>query len=58
MSSSKALVYYWYPAMFSLLNDILKTSILNIITLRYPQTLALNDSITTESHFVLGAQDS
>lgn len=33
---------------FHLLNGILKASILNIITLGYPLSTALNDSITAE----------
>lgn len=37
MSSSRALVYYWYPAMVSFLNDILKAFLLSIITLGHPE---------------------
>jgi hypothetical protein len=47
----RALVYYWYSAMFSLLNDILKASVLIIITLTYPQSVAPDDPITAKVVF-------
>lgn len=43
---------------FPLLNDVLKASILDIITLGCPQNVAPNDSITAESHSLLGTRDS
>jgi hypothetical protein len=49
MRCPRALVHYWYPAMFFLINDILKASIPSIITLGDPRSMAPHDSITAKS---------
>lgn len=58
MKSSGTLVYYWYPAMFSFAKWHSESLHSKLITFGCPQTVAPNDSIMPESHFLPGTQDS